>query len=161
MRDETNTSQTPGPRRFRFSVGTLLLWIAIVALTANTIVVNRRVTQLKQEKTELASPQPLSPKEVARQFEKSTTLGPITTTVKDVRYSPAADAYRVSFSWVNSASGKTRNSVVRLNHDGFGVYYGEIPDRSFIQPLGNSLPYSVAVRTPSSFSDSIEYGDGH
>ena len=150
MNDETNTLPTPVPRRFRFSIGTLLLWIAIGALGINTIIMNRHVTQLKQE---LTSQQPLAPKEVARQFEKRTTLGTITTTVKDVRYSPEADAYRVDFSWVDSASGKTWYSDVRLNHDGFGVYYGKIHNGPFIQPLGYKDSFAVVVETPSSFND--------
>ena len=107
---------------------------------------NRHVTQLKQE---VASQQPLDPKEVARQFEKSTTLGTITTTVKDVRYSPEADAYRVNFSWIDSASGKTWFSDVRLSSDGFGIYYGQIRNGPFIQPLGCKESYAVAVKTPS------------
>jgi hypothetical protein len=150
MNDENNTSQTPARRRFRFSIGTLLLWIAIGALTMNAIIMNRHVTQMKQE---LASQQPLTPKEVARQFEKRTTLGTIATTVRDVRYSPEADAYRVDFSWVDSASGKTWHSDIQLNHDGFGVYYGQIRNGPFIQPLGYKESFAVAVETPSSFHE--------
>lgn len=150
MTDEANTSQTPAPRRFQFSIGTLLLWIAIGALAANTVIMNRQITRLKQG---LASQQPLSPKEVARQFEQSTTLGTITTTVKDVRYSAEAEAYRVTFSWIDSASGKTWHSDVRLDHDGFGVYYGQIRNGPFIQPLGYKEAFPVAVTTPSSFED--------
>src|SRR6056297_1959463 len=150
MNSETNRSRTPVPRRFRFSIGTLLLWIAIGALTMNTIIMNRHVTQLKQE---LASQQPLAPKEVARQFENRTTLGTIATTVKDVRYSPDADAYRVDFSWVDSASGKTWHSDIRLKHDGFGVYYGQIRNGPFIQPLGYKESFAVAVETPSPFDN--------
>jgi len=116
----------------------------------NTIIMNRHVTQLKQE---LASQQPLAPKEVARQFENRTTLGTIATTVKDVRYSPDADAYRVDFSWVDSASGKTWHSDIRLKHDGFGVYYGQIRNGPFIQPLGYKESFAVAVETPSPFDN--------
>ena len=43
---------------------------------------------------------PLPEQEVARQFEKNTTLGPVRTTVKDVRYAPKEDAYKISFSYV-------------------------------------------------------------
>ncbi|QDV23857.1 hypothetical protein [Aureliella helgolandensis] len=150
MSDETNTSQTPVARGFRFSLGTMLLWIAIGALTTNTIIMNRLVTQLRNE---VASQQPLSPKEVARQFEMGATLGPITTTVKDVRYSPEADAYRVKFSWVDAASGNTWHSDIQLEHDGFGVYYGQIRNGPFIQPLGYTESFPVAVETRSSFED--------
>ena len=148
MSDPTNTSQTQVPRRFRFSLGTLLLWIAIGALTTNTIIMNRQVARLNHE---VASQQPLSPDDVARQFEIRTTLGPITTTVKDVRYSPEADAYRVNFSWVDSASGNTWHSDIQLAHDGFGVHYGQIRNGPFIQPLGYTESFPVAVETPSSF----------
>ncbi|MCM2374720.1 hypothetical protein [Aporhodopirellula aestuarii] len=111
---------------------------------------SRQITQLKQE---LTSQQPLSPKEVARQFEKRATLGPITTTVKDVRYSLEADAYKVNFSWVDSTSGKTWYSDLRLNHDGFGKYYGQIRNGPFIQPLGYKEAFAITVETPSSFDD--------
>lgn len=150
MSDEIHTAQTSSPRRFRFSIGTLLLWIAIGAVTMNSIIMRRQVAQLEQE---LASQQPLAPKDVAHQFEKSTTLGPITTTVKDVRYSAEADAYRVEFSWDDSASGETWYSDVRLDHDGFGTYYGEIRNGPFIQPLGHKEAFVVLVETPSSFEN--------
>ena len=151
MSDTANTSQTQSPRRFRFSIGTLLLWVAIVALTANTIITNRQMAQLKiitllemsQLKKELSSYHPLPPNEVARQFEKSTTRGTITTSVKDVRYSPESEAYQVEFSWVDSANGKGWLSEMRLTHNGFGEYYGQTMDKSF----------TVAVRTPSPLGD--------
>lgn len=150
MHDEANTSKAPVPRRLRFSVGTLLLWIAIGALAMNTIIMGRKVTQLKQE---LASQQPLPAREVARQFEKRTTLGVIATTVKDVRYSTEADAYKIDFSWVDSTTGKTWHSDVQLNHDGFGVFYGKIRNGPFIEPLGYKHSFAVAVETPSSFDN--------
>ena len=157
MSYESNPSQSSVPRRIRFSIGTLLLWIAIIALTMNTIIMNRHVTRLTQEiarlKQGIASQQPLSPKEVARQFEKSLTRGTVTTTVKDVRYSPEADAYRVDFSYVDSASGNAWNSEIRLNHDGFGVYWGGIQSGPLIQSLGYKNSFAVVVKTPSSLGD--------
>ena len=51
---------------------------------------------LDQTESELATMRPLAVEEVARQFEASTTLGPIKTKVRDVRYSPKEDAYRGS-----------------------------------------------------------------
>lgn len=149
MSDTAITSLPHTSRRFRFSIGMLLLWIAIAALTANTIITNRRLTQVTQE---MAAVQPLPPNEVAKQFEKSTTLGPITTSVKDVRYSAEFDAYRVAFSWVDATSGETWQSDVRLNHDGFGVYYGQIRNGPFIQPLGHKEAFAVHIRTPSTFN---------
>jgi hypothetical protein len=150
MSDIANESPIQSPRRFRFSIGTLLLWIAIAALTANTIITNRKLARLNME---LSSYQPLPPKEVARQFAKSTTHGPITTSVTDVRYSPDNDEYKVQFSWVDATNGKTWSSDTRLKHDGFGVYYGEIRNGPFIQPLGFKELFPVSVRTPSAFSE--------
>ena len=146
MNDAERELKTPANQKPRFSLGTLLLWIAIFALTANTIVMNRELSRMKQE---VAAQQPLPAQEVARQFEKSTTLGPITTSVRDVRYSEDDDAYRVKFSWTDSTTGKTWYSDVRLKHDGFGVYYGQIRNGPFIKPLGRSDSYSVSVETPS------------
>lgn len=157
MSDATHTAKLPVLRRFRFSIGTFLLWIAIGALSMNKIITNRHVTQLEQEvtqlKQDLASQQPLPPKEVARQFEKRTTRGTITTTVKDVRYSPEADACKVNFSWADSASGNAWHSDVRLTHDGFGRYYGQIKNPLFVQALGHKESFAIAVETPSSFDD--------
>lgn len=146
MSNETNTSQTPVPVRFRFSIGTILLWVAIAALTINTVIMNRHVARLGND---LASQRPLAPREVARQFEQRTTLGTIATTVKDVRYSPEADTYEVEFSWADAASGKTWHSDVRLNHDGFGTYLGQIRGQPFIEPLGHKDFFPVSVKTPS------------
>lgn len=146
MSNETNTSQTPVPGKVRFSYGSILLWLAIAALTINTVIMNRHVARLEQD---LASQRPLAPREVARQFEERTSLGPLTTTVKDVRYSPEADAYRVEFSYANSGSGETWHSDVRLNHDGFGTYFGQIRGQPFIEPLGHKDFFPVSVKTPS------------
>lgn len=106
---------------------------------------NYRISQMQRE---TASQYPLHPAEVARQFEELATVGPIKTTVKDVRFSAEADAYRVKFSWFDSTSGKTWHSGLRLNHDGFGVYIGQIHNAPFVRPLGTEV-YTVAVRTPS------------
>ena len=129
-------------------MGTLLLWVAILAVAINTALLNRQIYLLKHE---VAAQQPLTPKEVARQFEKSTTLGPISTSVRDVRYSEEADTYRVEFSWVDATTGKTWFTDVRLKHDGFGIYYGKIRNGPFIKPLGYKDSFTVAVETPSSF----------
>lgn len=150
MSDTANVPQANVPRRFRFSIGTLLLWMAVVALTANTVITNRRVAQLKQE---LESQRPLPPREVARQFEENTTLGPIATSVKDVRYSSASDAYRVKYSWVDSTTGKSWQSDIDLKSDGFGTYYGQIRNDPFLQPLGQKEFFVVAVKTPSPLAD--------
>lgn len=135
--------------RVRFSIGSLLLWTAMIALAVNSLIMSRTVSQLKQE---LAPQLDLPPSEVARQFERATKVGPIATTVRDVRYSEASDAYRIDFSWTDSTSGKTWYSDVQLNHDGFGVYIGQIRNSPFLQPLGHKNPFSVAVEKPSSFT---------
>ena len=71
------------------SLGTLLLVVTIVCLATALMLEHRRLTQIERQlaetKRELSTLQPLSAEEVARQFENATTLGPISTTVKDVR----------------------------------------------------------------------------
>ena len=154
MSDTADTSTAKPPRRFRFSIGTLLLLTAIVGLTANAIVTSRRIAMLKQQlesqERELSALSPLPPEEVARQFEKNTTLGPISVSVKDVRYSPDSDSYKVDFSWTDSnKTSQTWNGDVILNSDGYGAYHGEIRHGPFIKPLGRKEAYSVVVKTPS------------
>ena len=86
---------------------------------------------------------PLPVEEVARQFEQSTTVGPIKTTVGDVRYSPKEDAYKVQFSWDNAQTNQKWFTDVQLTSDGFGGYYGQITSSEFLQPLGRTNAYTV------------------
>ena len=157
MSDTADTSQTDQPRRFRFTIATALLWMAIAGLAANTIVMNRRITMMQQEldtqQYELRAHRPLPPREVASQFEESTTLGPIATSVKDVRYSRDTDSYQVEFAWVDSTTGKKWHSEVQLQSDGYGAYYGHIRNGPFIEPLGYKESFTVSVETPSPLAE--------
>ena len=139
-------SQSTRPRPFRFSVGSLLLVVTVVCLATALVLTNRKLAQTERELTTL---QPLSAEEVAQQFEKCTKLGPISTTVKDVRYSPTDDAYKVSFSWVDAISRKTWHTEVKLTADGYGTYFGIIRSGEFIRPLGHKDGFSVSVKTSS------------
>lgn len=132
--------------RFQFSIATLLMLMAIVALS---IALGLTYGRLARVERQLDALQPMSPEEVARQFEKNTTLGMIKTKVGDVRYSPKEDAFRVRFSWTDSTSGETWTSDVKLTADGFGRYFGQIRNPEFTRPLGYTDSYPVGVETPS------------
>lgn len=146
MADQSSISQPARRRHFRFSLRSMLLWTALVCLALSNLRTSRELNQLKRE---LDSSRPLPAAEVARQFQSNTTLGPITVKVKDVRYSPETDSYKVDFSWADATSSKTWSSDVRLTSDGYGTYYGQIRNSPFIQPLGYKEFFTVAVKTPS------------
>ena len=146
MTEQSTTSQRNARGRVQFSIGTLMLWTAIVCLAVSHGILALQMRGLKRE---LESSRPLRAEEVARQFEQRTTLPPIRTTVRDVRYSSEKDSYKVDFSWHNAKNGRTWSSDVTLKSDGFGSYFGEIRNGSFVQPLGYKSPYSVVVKSPS------------
>ena len=153
-------SQTPSNRSLpvRFSLGTLLLVVTIVGLATALMLEHRRLSQIERQlaetQQELSTLQPLSAEEVARQFENATTLGPISTTVQDVRYSPTEDAYQVEFAWMNEKKNKERwSSQVKLTSDGYGRYFGRIRSDAFTQPLGHKDGFTVAVETPSPLAE--------
>jgi len=162
MRNTSDKSQKDKHRGFRFTIGTTLLWLAIAGLVANTIVINWRITMLQREiddqQRELNTHRPLPPQEVASQFEKRTTLGPITTSVKDVRYSPDTDSYKVEFTWINSTTGKTWQTDVELESDGYGAYFGQIRNGPFIKPLGYEESFAILVEAPSPLAAETRQG---
>jgi HAMP domain-containing protein len=146
MRENTPSSEPRTTGRFRFSLASLLLFMAVLGLAIMLGLTYRKLHRVEQE---LSAMQPISPQEVARQFEQHTTLGPITTKVDDVRYSPKADAYKVGFSFVDSAVGVKWSTEVMLKADGFGAYHGQIMSSEFIKPLGVSNSFNVSVQTRS------------
>ena len=121
------------------------------------VLVNRRLGHLERKLSDaerkLSTLQPLSAEEVARQFEDAATLGPISTSVKDVRYSPTEDAYKVDFAWNNKKSGDRWRTQVKLTADGYGKYYGRIRNDSFYGPLGYKDGFTIAVETPSPLAE--------
>jgi hypothetical protein len=131
---------------YRISFGTILLWVAVVCITVTIIVIKIELSQIKRS---LISQVPMPVKEVAQQFKKQTTLGPVTVTVKDVRYSPKKDSYKIDFSWTDSTTGKIWNTDVQLINDTYGTYFGMIRNDPFIKPLGYKDGYPVAVESPS------------
>ena len=98
---------------------------------------------------ELNSQRPIPAVEVARQFEKATTIPPITVTVTDVRYSSTKDSYKIDFSWVDRTTNKSWHSDIKLESDGFGAYYGTIRNGPYIKPLGHKNGYAVSVNSKS------------
>jgi len=131
---------------YRLSFGTILLWAAIVCITVTIIMLKLELSQIKRS---LISQVPMSVQEVAQQFIKHTTLGPITVTVKDVRYSSKKDSYKIDFSWTDATTGKTWHTDVQLTNDTFGTYFGMIRNDPFFKPLGYKDGYPVAVKSPS------------
>ena len=144
--NETITQKTPS----RLSYSTMLLWILIVYLLITSIKLQRDISVMKQGNVIQT---PLSVQEVARQFEKRTHLPPISTDVRDVRYSPENDAFKVEFSWTNRDTEKTWHTDVKLSSDGYGRYIGTIRNGPFIEPTGHEDGYSVVVESPCQFNN--------
>jgi hypothetical protein len=154
---DNDSSPAPAKRELRFSLGQLLLIVTIACLVLAIVLMSFQMrllgSRLESTQQELSALQPLSVDEVARQFQAATTLGPVTTKVSDVRYSPKEDAYRVRFSWTDAKTAQTWSTDVELKNDGFGTYVGAIRNSEFIQPLGYTDQFFVAVETPSKFSE--------
>lgn len=147
MPDDTLPPTQPGFGRIRFSLGNLLLLVTVVALAISLVMTYRKLDRMERA---FDAMQPMSPQQVARQFERQTTLGKVRTTVNDVRYSQKEDAYKVSFSWLDS-NGQHWSSEVLLNPDGFGKYSGEILSSEFVTSVGSGRNnrFAVGVQTPS------------
>lgn len=147
MTDDTPDDATR-PRRLQFSLGSMLMLTAVVGLSISLVLVYSKLVRTERA---LSALQPISVEEVARQFERNTSIGGgrITTKVTDVRYSPAENAYKVNFSWTDSQTGQSWSSDVKLKSDGFGMYFGQIRNSEFVKPLKSSDVYLVVVETPS------------
>ena len=140
---------TEAPRhnsKWTFSLATMLLVITIACLATALILTNRRLTRLERRQL---SHDPLTLEEVVTQFEKQTTLAPISTEVIDVRYSEEKDAYKVRFSWTNSTTQKTWTTDIILESDDYGAYLGKIRSRPFVEPLGATYGFPIVVQSAS------------
>ena len=131
-----------------FSLRTMILLVTIACLATALMVTGLRLWNSERE---LRATRPLSSRQVARQFEKMTTLGPMKTKVKDVRYSHEKDSYHVEFTFTNTNDGRTWHTSVYLNGDTYGGYGGTIGSSLFYEPLGYKDGYHISVRSPSSF----------
>lgn len=145
--DQADTPATPprGPR-LQFSLATLLLSMTAVGLAVALLLTNRRLAEAERR---LKAIFPLPVDEVALQFENRTTVGPITTRVRDVRYSSDHDSFLVNYEWTDSQTGQTWSSDLVLESDGFGRYSAVIHNDPFIKPLGNTRGFTVLVESPS------------
>jgi hypothetical protein len=139
-------------RRMQFSLGNLLSLTAVVGLSISLALVYSKLARTERA---LGALSPLSAEEVARQFERNTSIagGRISTKVNDVRYSPAENAYKVTFTWTDSQLGESWSSDVKLKSDGFGTYFGKISNSEFVRPLKNSDGYLVVVGSPSPLAE--------
>lgn len=148
MTEKNRIGSEPAPRRrLRFSLGSLLLLVTAISLAIALALTHQKLTIADRQ---LKAVQPLSPEEVASQFESQTTLGSIKTTVRDVRYSPGENAYKVAFSWVESKTAQEWSTEVILTADGFGAYHGKIQSDQFVKPSGIGLDFfPVELKTPS------------
>ncbi len=80
-------------------------------------------------------------------------MGVINVSVRDVRYSSAADSYKVEFAWTDATDHKTWFAEVILKSDGYGSYTSLIRNEPFITPLGYKNGVPIEVKTPSPLSD--------
>ena len=142
--DATITDKKP---RLRFSLGSMLLMMAVVCLSISLVIVYGRLMRIERE---LNASRPLSAEEVARQFETSTKFSTFSTKVQDVRYSPKEDSFLVSFSWDDPTTKTSWSTEVRLKPDGYGRYFGQIRSGEFLKSVGSTNDvYTVVVESPS------------
>jgi hypothetical protein len=134
MVDDGRATERPRFWRVRFSIGSLLLLMALVGLAITLGITYRKLDRAERE---LSAMRPLSRDEVAQQFERNTSFGSHRTTVTDVRYSQKDDAYRVTFSWVDSTTNKEWSTDLTLRSDGFGLYQGVIDVPEFTKQLSS------------------------
>jgi hypothetical protein len=126
----------------------MLLFVAITGLGIALIITYRKLVETEHQ---LSTYQPLSLSDVARQFQTNASIGPVTVTVDDVRYSGAEKAYKVEFSWIDSVTKQKWSTETRLLSDGFGKYQGAINSAEFEKSAGISGAPFVVVETPSAF----------
>ena len=157
MSTETDSTKSSTPAPCPLSQGNTLIWLVVVGLAVSNFMLHQRLAGIERQINARLPGQggvaPLSPAEVARQFEERTTVNPITVSVKDVRYSPNDDSYKVDFSWTNAKTNETWLSDIKLKADGYGSYFGQIHNGPFLEPLGQKDAYTVLVKTPSPLAD--------
>jgi len=146
----------PAPRRFRLSLGKSLLWGTIAVLGIAYATTHRELVAVRQE---LKRALPIPIEEVARQFQESTTSGPIATQVRDVRYSSTDDSYKVKYSWVDPATGQTWSSDRELAGNGYGAYLGRIGIKELCEPWEKSGHWIVVKARPSAAADAAPIDD--
>ena len=134
--------------RFRFSILTMLLMIAIIGLGIALVMTRRELAEAQRQ---LSTYQPLSLAEVARQFQSQLSTPSVAVTVDDVRYSDAEKAFKVEFSWIDPTSNQIVSTETKLRSDGFGKYQGTIESSEFKKTFGIPGSIIVAVETPSAF----------
>jgi len=134
--------------RFRFSILTMLLLMAIIGLGIALVMTRRELAEAQRQ---LAAYQPMSLAEVARQFQSNLSTTSVPVTVEDVRYSEAEKAYKVEFSWIDPASQQRWTTETKLRSDGYGKYQGVIESDEFRKALGTGGSLLVFVESPSAF----------
>ena len=134
--------------QFRFSILTMLLMVAIIGLGIALVMTRRELTEAQRQ---LATYQPLSLAEVARQFQTNLSKTSVPVTAEDVRYSEAEKAYKVEFSWIEPTSKQSWTTETKLGSDGFGKYQGTIESDEFRKALGTVGSLFISVEAPSAF----------
>jgi hypothetical protein len=134
--------------RFRFSILTMLLVMAIIGLGIALFMTRRELAEAQRQ---LSTHQPLSLAEVARQFQSQLSTPSVAVTVDDVRYSEGEKAYKVEFSWIDPASKQRWSTETKLRSDGYGKYQGTIESDEFRKALGTVGSFVVSVESPSAF----------
>src|SRR4029079_12696629 len=84
MGDDEKKPERSAFWRMRFSLGSLLLLMAVVGLAITLGLTYRKLDRAERE---LSALQPMSAGEVGRQLQENASLGTYRTTVTDVRYS--------------------------------------------------------------------------
>jgi len=143
MIDDSN-DKNHKPRGCRFTIGSLLLGITLVALFIAFLLVQRDVRQLQRIGT-LDKP---SSSEVAASVENYVSIHPKPVKVSDVKYSSDNDSFKVWYTFVDTTTGESLKSDVILKGEGFGSYVGCIKKDRFLAPLQNKDGLWLGISPP-------------
>ncbi|TWU09911.1 hypothetical protein Pla52o_58100 [Novipirellula galeiformis] len=152
-------------KRKQFRVSTLLFVTALVAMACVIVVTRLELASLRASRSQSGvNASPISVDAVAASVEQCLASHPWSTSVADVRYSAAADSFKVCYEWTDPSDGRTWSSDVILKGNGFGEYSSFITNKTFLNPVqlqvskdgpttGNVGRMWVGVSAPSSLAD--------
>ena len=110
-------------RSFRFTISTVLLLVAVTALSIALVQSRLRSARLENEITSLS---PLRELDIAAQVEVATAELGIPATVQSLGYDPSGPTYLVSYAYHAPDTGARQISSFLLTYQGDGMYTGKL-----------------------------------
>jgi len=133
-------------KRIRFSLASMLLLTAIVALTITLIYSRLEISQLTKE---LRNVVPLREIEVGAQIERQTAVAKIPVSITSYMYT--GSTYHIGFEYFDPLTGARTPSSFLLRYDKKGRHVGVIRDALFLSPQpdeGGERGLRIAVIDP-------------